>query len=54
MTGLANSVNFDDDIGPGTFMEWAVGKEGEIFPDPRQWVGTARAPSTRWPTPGST
>ena len=39
VTGLANSVNFDDDIGPGTFMEWAVGKEGEIFPDPRQWVG---------------
>ena len=33
VTGLANSVNFDDDIGPGTFMEWAVGKEGEIFPD---------------------
>lgn len=33
VTGLANSVNFDDDVGPGTFMEWAVGKEGEIFPD---------------------
>jgi carboxymethylenebutenolidase len=33
VTGLANSVDFDDDIGPGTFMEWAVGKEGEIFPD---------------------
>ena len=33
VTGLANSVDFDPDIGPGTFMEWAVGKEGEVFPD---------------------
>ena len=36
VTGLAASAaNPDDDadIGPGTFMEWAVGKEGEIFPD---------------------
>ena len=33
VTGLANSVDFDPDIGPGTFMEWAVGKEGEIFPE---------------------
>ena len=29
--GLANGFDVDDDIGPGTFMEWAVGKEGEIF-----------------------
>ena len=33
VTGLANSVDFDPDIGPGTFMEWAVGKEGEVFRD---------------------
>ncbi len=33
VTGLANSVDFDPDIGPGTFMEWAVGKEGEVFPE---------------------
>ena len=25
--GLANGFNVDDDIGPGTFMEWAVGEE---------------------------
>ena len=31
--GLANGFDVDDDIGPGTFMEWAVGKEGEIFPE---------------------
>ncbi len=34
--GLAASAanpDDDDDIGPGTFMEWAVGKVGEIFPD---------------------
>ena len=31
--GLANGFTVDDDIGPGTFMEWAVGKEGEIFPE---------------------
>ena len=34
--GLAASAanpDNDDDIGPGTFMEWAVGKVGEIFPD---------------------
>jgi len=33
VTGLANGFDVDDDIGPGTFMEWAVGKEGEIFPE---------------------
>ncbi len=33
VTGLAAGVGADDDIGPGLFMEWAVGKVGEIFPE---------------------
>ena len=31
VTGL--SKDFDGTTGPGTFMEWAVGKVGEIFPE---------------------
>jgi len=31
LVGLADSVTTDDQ-GPGQFMEWAVGKVGEIFP----------------------
>src|SRR5262245_3032871 len=31
LVGLADSVT-NDDQGPGQFMEWAVGKVGEIFP----------------------